>query len=52
VATRRASDGAVVIQMWESADTSGNPIVPNVKDTKFLFAVNPNGSSNSNTSLP
>jgi hypothetical protein len=52
VATRRASDGAIVVQMWESADSSGNPISPNVQDTKFRFAVNPNGSSNSNTSLP
>jgi hypothetical protein len=52
VATRRTSDGAMVIQMYESADTSGNPIVPNVADTNFRFAVNPNGSSNSNTSLP
>jgi hypothetical protein len=51
-ATRRASDGAIVIQMWESANSSGNPITPNVKDTNFLFAVNPNGSPNSNTSLP
>ena len=52
VATRRASDGAVVVQMWESANSSGNPITPNVQDTKFRFAVNPNGSSNSNTTLP
>ena len=52
VATRRGSDGAVVIQMYESADTSGNPITPNVADTKFRFAVNANGTSNSNTTLP
>jgi hypothetical protein len=38
--------------MWESADTSGNPIAPNVQDTKFRFAINPNGSPNSNTTLP
>ncbi|MGH7438492.1 MAG: metallophosphoesterase, partial [Polyangiaceae bacterium] len=50
--TRRASDGAIVIQMYKSADTSGNPTVPNVADTLFRFAVNPNGSSNSNTTLP
>jgi hypothetical protein len=52
IATRRTSDGAIVVQLWESADTSGNPISPNIKDTKFLFAVNPNGSPNSNTNLP
>ncbi|HEV3189178.1 MAG TPA: hypothetical protein VGY54_01705 [Polyangiaceae bacterium] len=52
VSTRRASDGAIVTQLWESADTSANPISPNIQDTKFRFAVNPNGSANSNTSLP
>jgi hypothetical protein len=52
VGTRRVSDGAVVIQMYKSADTSGNPIVPNQADTNFRFAVNPDGSSNPNTSLP
>jgi hypothetical protein len=38
--------------MYKSADTSGNPIVPNQADTNFRFAVNPNGSPNPNTSLP
>jgi hypothetical protein len=52
IGTRRANDGALVIQMWESADTSGNPISPNAQDTKFRFAVNPNGTPNSNTTLP
>jgi hypothetical protein len=52
VATRRVSDGAIVTQMYESADTSGNPIVPNQADTNFRFAVNPDGSSNPNTTLP
>ena len=52
VATRRTSDGAIVIQMYESANTSGNPIVPNVADPKFRFGVNANGSSNSSTTLP
>jgi hypothetical protein len=52
VATRRTSDGAIVLQMFESADTSGNPIAPNIPDTKFRFAVNSNGTPNSNTSLP
>jgi hypothetical protein len=52
VATRRQSDGAIVTQLYESADSSSNPIVPNVADPNFRFAVNPNGSSNSNTTLP
>ena len=51
-ATRRTSDGAMVIQMYKSADSSGNPIVPNQADTNYRFAVNPNGSSNPNTQLP
>ncbi len=52
IATRRASDGAIVVQMFESADPSGNPITPNVPDTKFRFAVNPNGKPNTSPSLP
>ncbi len=52
VATRRAGDGAIVTQMYEAADSSANPITPNVPDPNFRFAVNPNGSPNSNTSLP
>jgi hypothetical protein len=52
VLTRRASDGAIVTQMYESANSSGTAISPNVADTQFRFAVNPNGSTNSNTSLP
>jgi hypothetical protein len=52
VATRRASDGAIVVQMYESADSSGNPITPNVADPNFRFAVNANGSHNANTTLP
>jgi hypothetical protein len=52
VATRRASDGAIVTQVYQSANSSGTPIVPNVADTNFRFAVNPNGSSNPNTTLP
>jgi hypothetical protein len=42
----------MVIQMYEAADSSGNPIVPNQADTNFRFAVNPDGSSNPNTTLP
>jgi hypothetical protein len=52
VATRRQSDGAIVTQVYEAANSSSDPIVPNVADTSFRFAVNPNGSSNSNTTLP
>jgi hypothetical protein len=52
VATRRASDGAIVIQMYESADSSAHAITPNVADSKFRFAVNANGSSNASTTLP
>jgi hypothetical protein len=52
VSTRRASDGAIVTQLYKAADSSANPIVPNVADTNFRFAVNPNGSPNSNTTLP
>jgi hypothetical protein len=52
VATRRSSDGAIVVQAYQSADASANPIVPNVADPSFRFAVNANGSSNANTQLP
>jgi hypothetical protein len=52
VATRRASDGAIVTQAYQSSDSSANPIVPNAADPNFRFAVNANGSSNSNTTLP
>jgi len=52
VLTRRVSDGAVVTQMYKSADSSANAIVPNVADSLFRFAVNPDGSSNPNTNLP
>jgi len=52
VATRRASDGAIVTQAYQSADASANAIVPNAADANFRFAVNANGSSNANTTLP
>jgi hypothetical protein len=52
VATRRASDGAIVVQAYQSANSSGTAIVPNVADTNFRFAVNANGTSNANTTLP
>jgi len=52
IATRRASDGAIVTQLYQSADANGNAIVPNVADPNYRFAVNANGSSNGNTTLP
>jgi hypothetical protein len=52
VATRRASDGAIVVQAYQSANSSGTAIVPNVADSNFRFAVNPNGTSNPNKTLP
>lgn len=52
VANRRTSDGAIVTQVYQSSDASANPIVPNVADPNFRFAVNPNGSPNPNTTLP
>jgi len=52
VSTRRASDGAIVTQVYQAANSSGTPIVPNVADTSFRFAVNANGSPNGNTNLP
>jgi hypothetical protein len=52
VATRRASDGAIVVQMYESANSSASQIVPNVADTKFRFSVNANGAPNASTTLP
>jgi hypothetical protein len=52
VSTRRASDGAIVTQLYKSSDSSANPIVPNVADTNFRFAVNANGTPNGNTQLP
>ena len=52
VVTRRASDGAVVVQSYESVSSDGVTLLNNAADTSYRFAVNPNGSSNSNTSLP
>jgi hypothetical protein len=41
-----------VVQAYQSANSSGTAIVPNVADTNFRFAVNANGTSNPNTTLP
>jgi hypothetical protein len=52
VHTRRASDGAIVTQAYESIGSDGTTVLGNVADTSFRFAVNPNGTSNPNTTLP
>lgn len=52
VATRRASDGAIVTQMFESADSSSKVILPNIPDPKFRFAVNGDGTPNLSITLP
>jgi hypothetical protein len=52
VFTRRASDGAVVAQAYEAMSSDGVTPLHNVADSNFRFAVNANGTSNSNTSLP
>ena len=51
VLQRRISDGAIVMQAYEVM-SSGNAPINNTPDTNFRFAVNANGSSNANTSLP
>ena len=50
--TRRASDGAIVTQEYESVSSDGVTPLNNVADTSFRFAVNANGTSNANTTLP
>jgi len=50
--TRRASDGAIVAQEYEAVSSDGVTPLNNVADTSFRFAINPNGSPNSNTTLP
>ena len=52
VFTRRASDGAIVGQEYETMSSDGATPINNVPDPNFRFAVNANGSSNGNTSLP
>jgi hypothetical protein len=49
---RRLSDGAIVTQAYESIASDGRTSLNNAADSKYRFAVNANGSSNSNTSLP
>jgi hypothetical protein len=52
VLQRRLSDGAIVVQAYESISSDGTTSLGNAADTNFRFAVNANGASNSNTSLP
>ncbi len=52
VLTRRASDGAIVTQAYEAMSSDGVTALGNAPDTSFRFAVNANGSSNPNTTLP
>jgi hypothetical protein len=52
VLTRRASDGAIVAQAYEAMSSDGVTTLGNVADPSYRFAVNANGTSNSNTTLP
>jgi hypothetical protein len=52
VLQRRLSDGAIVVQAYEAISSDGTTSLGNAADTNFRFAVNANGASNSNTSLP
>jgi len=52
VLTRRTSDGAIVVQAYESVASDGVTLLNDAADASFRFAVNANGSSNSNTGLP
>jgi hypothetical protein len=52
VLQRRVSDGAIVTQAYKAIASDGHTSLNNVADTSYRFAVNPNGSSNGNTSLP
>jgi Lamin Tail Domain len=50
--TRRASDGAIVTQEYEAVSSDGVTSLNNAPDSSFRFAVNANGTPNSNTTLP
>jgi hypothetical protein len=50
--TRRAGDGAVVAQAYETMSSDGVTLLHDTPDPNFRFAVNANGSSNASTSLP
>jgi hypothetical protein len=49
---RRLGDGAIVTQAYEAIASDGVTSLNDVADSKYRFAVNANGSANSNTSLP
>jgi hypothetical protein len=48
VLERRASDGAIVVQEYETMSSDGTTLLNNAKDPSFVFARNANGSVNSN----
>ena len=52
VLTRRAGDGAIVTQAYEAMSSDGVTSLHNAADTSYRFAVNANGTSNPNTTLP
>jgi len=52
VLTRRAGDGAIVTQAYEAMSSDGVTPLGDVADTSYRFAVNANGTSNPNTTLP
>jgi hypothetical protein len=52
VLQRRLSDGAIVVQTYESISSDGTTSLGNAADPNFRFAINANGSSNASTSLP
>ena len=52
VLTRRASDGAIVTQEYKAVASDGVTVLNNAPDSSFRFAVNADGSSNPNTTLP
>jgi hypothetical protein len=52
VLQRRVSDGAIVVQTYESISSNGTTSLGNVADSNYRFAINANGTTNSSTSLP
>jgi hypothetical protein len=49
---RRTADGAIVVQAYEAMESDGVTPLNDVPDQNFRFAVNANGTPNSNTSPP
>jgi hypothetical protein len=52
ILTQRVRDGAIVTQAYQSVASDGTTSLNNVPDTNYLFAVNRDGSSNGDTTLP